>query len=197
MANLNGAKYGYTGIFPIARQQTTDLRALLRSLDDTERYPPGSPLGEVPIVHMARLFIVDRLAYQGTPAKFDKLRSDYLVFVCDFDGDSVDTLVDAMASGIPETVAAIWGHCIGFPGLRPRDPLSAYFERCQIKTTLFLADQPDASVQDILVALTYRRRLGEFVKRIQREPLDPVALQNEFMRMLRGLRDVRPSPGEL
>ena len=53
MANQNGAKYGFTGLFPIARGQSANLRVLLRSLDDKESYPRGSPLSDVSIVHMA------------------------------------------------------------------------------------------------------------------------------------------------
>ncbi|MGY3616226.1 hypothetical protein [Bradyrhizobium sp. USDA 10063] len=197
MANQNGEKYGFTGLFPIATNRSDDLRAFLRTLDDTGTYPRGSPFSHVPIIHMARLFIVDRLAYQGTPAKFDKLKSDYLVFMCGFDGESVDPLVQALASNIPNEVATIWGHCLGFPGLHRRDLLSEYFERCQLTTTLFLADQPEASVSEILMALLCRRRLGEFVKLVQSKPRPPDVLQREFRQMWESLQNERPLPGDL
>ena len=115
MANQNGEKYGFTGLFPITQGETAKLRKFLRSLDDIKTYPRGSPFSHVPIIHMARLFIVDRLAYQGTPAKVDTLKSDYLVFLCDYDGDSVDVLVLALVSGMHNEVAAIWKHCAGVP----------------------------------------------------------------------------------
>ncbi|MGY3609087.1 MULTISPECIES: hypothetical protein [unclassified Bradyrhizobium] len=197
MANQNGEKYGFTGLFPIATNQSDDLRAFLRTLDDPRAYPRGSPLSHVPIIHMARMFIVDRLAYQGTPAKFDALKSDYLVFMCEFDGESVDALVQALAGNIPNEVATIWGRCLGFPGIHRRDLLSGYFERCQLKTTLFLADQPEASVSEILMALLCRRRLGEFVRLVQTNPRPPEVLQREFRQMWEGLQNERPSPGDL
>ena len=75
MANQNGAKYGFTGLFPIKTGgHSANLRTLLRSLDDPRNYPRGSPLSDVSIVHMARFVIVDRLAYQGLPAKVDTLK---------------------------------------------------------------------------------------------------------------------------
>jgi hypothetical protein len=197
MANQNGAKYGFTGLFPIARGQSANLRVLLRSLDDKESYPRGSPLSDVSIVHMARFVIIDRLTYQGTPAKVDTLKSHYLLFVCDFDGRSIDALIRAMAQNIPHQITAIWGHCVRFPGIGSCDRLAAYFEQCQLETNLLLADQPDASVDEILVGLMCRRRLGDFIKQVQRKSPNPVLLKRGFMRMWRSLQKDMPRPGEL
>ena len=58
--------------------------------------PYGSPLSKVPLIHMARFAIIDDLPYQGVPNNRDDLLSDYMLFVCDFDGMNVDTLVAAM-----------------------------------------------------------------------------------------------------
>lgn len=197
MANQNGDKYGFTGLFPIAANRSDDVRAYLRTLDDIRTYPRGSPFSDVPIIHMARLFIVDRLAYQGTPAKFDELKSDYLVFMCEFDGGSVDPLVQALVGNIPTEVAGIWGSCLSFPGIQRRDQLSEYFERCQLTTSLFLADQPEASVGEILMALLCRRRLGEFVEQIQSNPPSPDVLQQDFSQMWQSLQNESPRPGDL
>jgi len=197
MANQNGAKYGFTGLFPVANGKSDELRFFLRSLDDTRTYPRGSPFSHVPIVHMARLFIIDRLAYQGTPAKLDTLKSDYLVFACDFDGESVDVLIRIMVAAIPAELAAIWGKCRGYPGLNGNDQLSQYFERCQLDTNLFLADQPFASVDFILKGLMCRRRLGEFVKLAQRRPRKPAVLKRGFRLLWRKLERDNPLPGSL
>ena len=76
MANQNGKKYGLTALFPIkAGEHAARLRTELRSWD---AHPRGSPLSEVPVIHMARFVIIDRLAYQGVPAERDDLRSAYL-----------------------------------------------------------------------------------------------------------------------
>lgn len=197
MANQNGSKFGFTGLFPIGRGQSADLRALLRSLDDKQRFPRGSPLSDVPIVHMARFVIIDRLTYQGTPAKADALKSPYLLFVCDFDGRSVDALIHAMVQNIPDHVAAIWRHCIRFPGIQSRDRLAAYFEQCQLTTNLLLADQPEASVREILMGLICRRCFGNFIKQVQSRPRNKALLKRGFMRMWRSLQKEMPRPGEL
>jgi hypothetical protein len=197
MANQNGAKYGFTGLFPIVRGQSADLRSFLRSLDDKKDYPRGSPLSDVSIVHMARFVIIDRLAYQGAPAKVDTLDSHYLLFVCDFDGGSVDALIQAMVQNIPQQLTAIWGQCVRFPGIRSCDRLAAYFEQCQLTTNLLLADQADASVNEILMGLMCRRRLGEFIRQVQSKPLNPAALKRDFKQMWQDLQNEKPRPGEL
>ena len=117
--------------------------------------------------------------------------------MCDFDGRSVDALMHAMVQNIPHQVTAIWDHCVRFPGIRSCDRLAAYFEQCQLTTNLLLADQPEASVNDILMGLTCRRRLGEFIKQIQRKPRNPAVLKRGFQRMWRSLQIDPPRPGEL
>ncbi len=109
---------------------------------------------------MARFVVIDNLAYQGVPAKGDTLASSsYLLFLCDFDGDSPDALVAGLVGAIRHEVEEIWRHCVAFPGVAPLDPLAAYFARCQINTNLFLADRPDDTVDDILKSLLYRREI--------------------------------------
>ena len=197
MANQNGGTYGFTGLFPIKVGDTAALRTYLRTLDDSIQYPRGSPLSEVSIVHMARFVVIDRLAYQGIPAKVDTLKSTYLLFACDFDGFSVEVLIQAMIKYIPDQLKAIWRHCRAFPGIDSSGDLAAYFEKCQVTTNLLLADQPDASVNDILKGLMYRRRLLEFVQHVQVTQPSPAALQVDFEQMWQSLQGVRPPAGEL
>ena len=197
MANQNGGKYGFTGLFPIKPGQTAELRGFLRTLDESSEYPRGSPLSEVPIIHMARFVVIDRLAYQGTPAKVDTLKSAYLLFLCDFDGFSVDVLIRAMVKYIPDHLETIWRHCRGFPGIKSGDGLSTYFEQCQVTTNVLLADQPDASVNDVLKGLMYRHELRKFVRYVQEAQPSPAELKAEFEKMWQGLQEVRLSAGKL
>jgi len=63
---------------------------------------------------LARFVIIDGLPYQGTPAKLDTLKSTLSAVRCDFDGYSVDTLVQAMVHNMPRELTAIWDHCVRF-----------------------------------------------------------------------------------
>jgi hypothetical protein len=160
MANANGKKFGLTALSPIKPGHCEELRFRLRAMDSK---PYGSPLSGVNTIHMARLAIINTLAFEGIPAKRDLLKSSYLLFMCDFDGATIDSLVAAMVANIPATINEIWGHCIAYPGLTSRDQLTAYFERCQLETNLFLADRPGDEVETILRGLLYKREFAKFV----------------------------------
>jgi hypothetical protein len=200
MSNVNGGKYGFTALFPLQRDANHQaLRQVLREMD---RHPHGSPLSAVPIIHVARLVIIDHLPFQGEPARLDRLKSSYLLFVCDFDGDDTGQLVDALADRAEEIVTRIWTHCRGFPGVSAsrdragRARLCDYFKRCQIETNLLLADRSKETLPQILTALMWRRHFTDFVERHQ--GADPGQLQQEFQAMLQALaaRGV-PEPGSL
>ena len=196
MANRNGRKYGFTGLFPIKPGgHSSRLRNYLRSLD---RHRYGSPLSDLDIVHMARWTIIERLPYQGLPAKRDILQSQYLLFLCDFDGESVDALVWDFVRFSPHLLIRVWGHCVGFPGARSGEALAIYFEQCQLNTDLLLADVPDATVNEILRALVCRRMLADLIDRKQRNGWTSSALQNQFQQMWAMLSAVgRVQPGSL
>ncbi len=189
MANTNGDKYALTALFPIRGDDHYEkLRQCLRELD---KDPLGSPLSKVSIVHMARFAIIDNLIYQGLPAKRDRLKSRYLLFMCDFDGTGLDPLVGAMGSQMGEVVDNIWQHCVAYPGRSKRDILTAYFERCQLTTTLFFCDQPKVEVSKILRALMAKRAFAQFVEDNQRQPR--AGLKQRFEAMWQDLCD-RPTP---
>ena len=196
MSNLNGNIYGFTGLFPIDRDADCGvLRSHLRSLDS---HPLGSPLSSLDLVHMARFVIIDRLAFQGEPAKHDRLSSAYLLFACDFDGSDIEDLVTAIATRIPDTFRTVWGSCVAVPAVGPGaaaiTDLVAYFRRCQLHTTLFLADQPDASVTEILRSLALTRMFAGLVQQHQGD--DPALIQQKFQDMWRAFTASRPpSPG--
>jgi hypothetical protein len=190
MGNTNGKKFGFTSLFPIQDgEHYVLLRKYLRSLDTSNVY--GSPLSNVPIIHMARFAITEDLPFQGVPAKRDTLMSRYLLFMCDFDGTTVDALVREMNARIGEVMDAIWSHCRAYPGRESQDRLAAYFEQCQLKTNLFLADRPDDEVRVILRALMYKREFIEFLRNYQLGRFSNPQL--EFQRMWQALAN-RPTP---
>jgi hypothetical protein len=197
MANQNCNTYGFTALFPIKPGgHAADLRSHLRSLDG-HRY--GSPLSEVSIIHMARFVIIDQLAYQGVPAKRDTLKSAYLLFMCEFDGDSPDVLARQLIKNIAADVREIWVHCLAFPGTESPDHLAAYFERCQLETTLFLADRPADNVETVLKALKYRKELADLVLWLQQQPtIIPSRLKARLRELqVRIEQPPPPQPGEL
>jgi hypothetical protein len=167
MSNKNGRKYGFTALFPVkAGRHSDDLRCYLRSLDDPEKYPRGSPFAAIDVIHQTRFVVIDHLPFQGFPAKYDSLRSNCLLFACDFDGDSPDEVVLEMIRCVPATMDEIWDHCVGYPSIATTAPerLTSYFRRYQLQTSLFFADQEDARVPEILHALSLKQRFSDFVR---------------------------------
>jgi hypothetical protein len=195
MGNVNGKKYGLTSLFPILEgSHYADLRKYLRSMSSTNLF--GSPLSSVPMIHMARFAILDDLAFQGLPAKRDTLASRYMLFMCDFDGSTVEHLVRAMLENIPSVLDDVWTHCRAYPGRGSHDALIAFFEQCQLETNLFVADRPDDEVATILRALMCKREFVGFVEAYQRGQFaDPrVAFQNMWLSLR---HRSAPEPGSM
>jgi hypothetical protein len=195
MSNTCGNKYALTALFPIksGAHHYSELKEFLRAMS---RHEYGSPFSQVFCVHMARFFIVQDFFYEGLPAKRDHLQSRYLAFVCDFDGESLKVLVNAMRTAMPSIVDEVWQHCVAYPGNRHTDALLAYFEKCQIHTTLFFVDRPDDDVDTILHALISKRRFAQFIEDNQTKIGND--LKDRFYSMWRELEmQPCPAPGSM
>lgn len=179
MANENCNLYGFTGLFPIKCGEVEALRTYLRGMDSD---PNGSPLFRARHIHLARFVIVDHLPVEKYPTVYDRLRSVYLLFMCDFDGNSVVALVHDIIANTRDVAEAIWGRCRGCPTIGDTTLLREYFEKCQLTTNLFLADQPKFSVSAILSALDLQRRFTDFVQVHQGMPA--ATLQSAFERFM-------------
>jgi hypothetical protein len=201
MLNRFGKKYGYNGLFPIRDDRATRLlRAHLQLLDKHEF---GSPFSGTDLVHLARFIIIDQLPYQGYPAKPERRGPGFLVFMCDFDGSDVSELAQALATACPEAVHGVWQHCDGFPfeGAEAvanggAEQLAAYLRSFQSATLLYLADQPDATVGQILRAMRMQMRFADFVAAHQGSSAK--TLRADFAKLWAALeQEPDPRPGSL
>src|SRR6202050_1295431 len=117
MANQSGDVYGLTILSPILQDLTAEtshncaIRMKLASMPGDE----FSPFAKVSSTHMARLVVMDDVGYVGMPSCEEHLKSQYLVFETDFDGE-LDEYLTRMAREIPAHVDALWQHCWGYPG---------------------------------------------------------------------------------
>ncbi len=161
MANQNGKKYGFTGLFPIGKgDHAAALRAHLRKLDGK---PYGSPLSEVRAIHMARFAVIDGLAYQGLPAKRDSLSSSYLLFLCDFDGESPDALVaDLIAADPAKRWRRSGGTAWSFPASDPWTPSPPISDDARSTRTCFWRTGPTTPSTIFSGHLLYKRKFGDF-----------------------------------
>jgi hypothetical protein len=195
MANQSGQVYGLTILSPILESDRIDicdatvLRWYLASLPRDHT----SPFARVSSTHFARLVVMDDVVFVGSPSREEHLKSRYLVFETNFDGD-LDTYLTRMAREIPEFVDSVWKHCVGYPGVADPAAFAAYMKKCQIETTFFFADVNDKTVQQNLKALQVQSALAHFIERNQGKP--PAEIQKSFGVLLERLaKTPAPLPG--
>src|SRR4051812_38758590 len=154
MPGKSGSVYGLTILSPIISDPTlpiaheTALRIYLSELPRHQK----SPFALVSSTHLARLVVMDDVVFVGHPAREEHLRSPYLIFTSDLDGDP-KPYFRSMAETIPEVVDAIWSHCVGYPGLGSTERFVEYMKECELETTFFFAAINDKTVQESLRAL--------------------------------------------
>jgi len=193
MANQSGQVYGLTILSPIIEDDRLDichsmeLRWYLGNLPRDHK----SPFARISSTYLARLVVMDDVVFVGAPAREEHLKSRYLVFEANFDGD-LDTYLTRMAREEPEFVEAVWKHCVGYPGVADTAAFVAYMKKCQITTTFFFADVNDRTVQRTLQALQTQSALARFIERLQGKP--PAETQRAFGALLQALTH---APGAL
>jgi hypothetical protein len=197
MANQSGQIYGLTILSPILEDDRLDichataLRWFLASLPRDHT----SPFARVSSTHFARLVVMDDVVFVGAPAREEHLKSRYLVFESNFDGD-LDRYLTRMAVEIPEFADAAWKHCVGYPGVANPAAFAAYMKKCQIETTFFFADVNDKTVEQNLKALQVQSDIAHFIARNQGKPA--AEIQKQFGVLLEQLEKAPvPLPGGL
>ncbi len=191
MANQSGQVYGLTILSPIIEDEgldichSMDLRWYLGHLARDHK----SPFAQISSTYLARLVVLDDVVYVGAPACEEHLKSRYLVFETNFDGN-LDTYLTRMAKETPEFVEAVWKHCVGYPGLSDTAAFVAYMKKCQIETTFFFADVNNRTVQQSLKALRTQSALAHFIQKHQGKPA--AEMQREFGVLLNALKQAPP-----
>jgi hypothetical protein len=186
--NINGNTYGLTILSPIIEDADLDvchsmqLRWYLSHLPRDHR----SPFAQISSTYLARLVVLDDVVYVGLPACEEHLKSRYLIFETNFDGD-LDTYLRRMATETAEFVTDVWKHCVGFPGTNDTNAFIAYMKKCQIETTFFFADVNDRTVDGTLEALKNQSALTHFIEKHQGMPA--AELQHAFGEFLTRLRN--------
>jgi hypothetical protein len=199
MPNQNGSVYGLTILSPIiddakaTPSHDLQIRAYLAKLSTRE----NSPFAVAPGTHLARLVVMDDVIYVGMPTCEEHLKSKYLVFESNCDGD-LDTYLAGLAESIPSHLDAIWSHCVGYPkqGAADLRAFVAYMKACQLETTFYFAAVNDKSVPETLRALQTQTAVAEFIAAHQ--GTDPVTLQRDFVDFAAWLESLpTPPPGSM
>ncbi len=192
MSNQSGNTYGLTILSPIITDEKRDvchanaIRAYLAALPRDHR----SPFARVTSTHLCRLVVMDDVVYVGAPACEEHLQSSYLIFTSNLDGD-LDSYLLRMAKEIPDTVDAVWSHCVGYPGIRDPQAFVEYMKKCQLTTTFFFADVNDKTVIQTLRALKVQAAVAKFIEVNQGKPA--AQIQTAFRTLMENI-DRAPDP---
>ena len=197
MPNKNGSVYGLTILSPIIEDEKAtpshdlQIRAYLAKLSTRE----DSPFALAPGTHLARLVVMDDVIYVGMPSCEEHLKSKYLVFESNSDGD-LESYLTGLATTIPDHLDAIWKHCVGYPGASNPKAFIAYMKACQLETTFYFAAVNDKSVPDTQRALVTQTAVADFIAAHQ--GTDPATLQRDFLRFAERLKSQPlPRPGSM
>ena len=195
MPNKNGSVYGLTILSPIIDDNKAtpshdlQIRDYLAHLSTREE----SPFARAPGTHLARLVVMDDVIYVGAPSCEEHLKSKYLIFESNCDGD-LDTYLSGLASAIPDHLDAVWKHCVGYPGAADHQAFINYMKACQLDTTFFFAAVNDKTVTETLRALKTQSAVADFIATHQ--GVDASRLQREFIEFVAHLKSQPiPRPG--
>jgi len=197
MPNKNGSVYGLTILSPIIDDDKVTPSHDLQIRRYLATLPTGelSPFALAPATHLARLVVMDDVIYVGMPACEEHLKSKYLVFESNCDGE-LDDYLGGLASSVPEQLDAIWSHCVGYPGAANRQAFIDYMKSCQLETTFYFAAVNDKSVPETLRALQTQHAVSEFIA--DHQGMEPARLQAEFVQFVAELKSApAPRPGSM
>ena len=195
MANKSGSIYGLTILSPVKDDPHAEISPSLavRMYLQTLPVDGRGPFGRVSSTHMARLVVLDDVVYFGMPSCEDHLKSKYLIFESNFDGE-LEPYLKQLAAEASDEVHNIWQHCIGYPGVQNVDAFIAYMKRCQVETTFYFADVNNKTVQQTLQALQTQSAVASFIEKNQGKPSEE--LQPAFIEFMNRLNKApRPKPG--
>lgn len=197
MPNKNGNVYGLTILSPIIEDAKAtpshdlQIRNYLANLSTRE----DSPFALAPGTHLARLAVMDDVIYVGAPSSEEHLKSKYLIFESNCDGD-LDSYLSGLAATIPDHLDAIWKHCVGYPGAANRQAFIDYMKACQLETTFFFAAVNNKSVSETLRALQTQTAVADFIA--SHQGANPAKLKRDFIQFVSQLKSMPlPKPGSM
>ena len=187
MPNQSGNAYGLTTMCPMISSSGRDesLAGLVRDRLNDLPTDQNSPLSRVPNTYFVRLFVLDNVVYQGSPARLDALKNKYLVFNADFHGELRPYLRAMWASAEP-FIRNIWEYCVGFGAVTDATSFVRYIEKCQVTTTFYFNGSNDQPLDEQLKALYLKQELSKFVCEHQGRPA--AELQAAFLEFVKRTR---------
>jgi hypothetical protein len=166
MPNEAGRAYGLTTLCPIklGTENNYSFASLTRrSLQDLQQHRCNelSPMAQVPNTYLCRFFVLDDVSYQGKPARLDRLKSPYLVFVAEIHGD-LETYLQGLWDRARDLVNNVWKYGVGFQEVDTAERFIRYIKACQVETTLYFNGSTDDPLAEQLKSLYLMQEFSRF-----------------------------------
>ncbi|HTT28632.1 MAG TPA: hypothetical protein VMA77_23445 [Solirubrobacteraceae bacterium] len=171
-SNTEGQMYALTVLAPIAPGEVDALEQTLANLP----HDP-SPLSGLGLAHFARWVIIPDFGKDPSRPQAEHF-GPYLLFSATFDGD-LEPFLEQLCVTVADDAEPIWSRCIGVPIPARGAPLKAYLRRNQVQTGLFFAAYPQATVEEVTVALALRKQTIDFA--IRSQGMDAATLRQTFL----------------
>ncbi len=130
-----------------------------RTLLDHEQ--DNSPFRECPMVHMARLQVIDQLTPPMGDTSGAGLKTKYLLLAANVDGP-IDDFLDCLYRVNSSFVHDVWGRCLGYPSYEGAVFFRRYIRRCSFDNPLGYAGF-SLSVEETLRALSRKQTLAKWM----------------------------------
>src|SRR5439155_5397423 len=156
VANIAGKSYALTAFTPMHPLKTWGARAAFKALHLGLFKSDQTKLRNLSFIHFARWVIIGRHTFPrlSLTQPVEPLAYDYLLFESNFNG-TWEQYIDAFSDVIPGGMDNIWRWSKKYPKSVPVDPFLDYIRASQIDTTYYYNACPDASTNDIKMALRF------------------------------------------
>lgn len=132
-------------------------RRYLQSLESHDL----SPMAKVPNTFLCRFFILNDVFYEGSPAQEDHLQSKYLVFCCNFHGDT-ETYLRGFWQNAKQHIREAWRYCVAFEQVSDANSFIDYIKKCTVNTTFYFNGSSGAPLAEQLKALYLKQEFSQF-----------------------------------
>lgn len=208
MPNVNGNAYALTILSPIRSGHIGELAYAEEVKNRLQEWNlrSNSPMTRVPQTYLCRYFVLDDVLTQSLPGTDfygtikdvlsifsdtvrrrslpheDHLKSKYLVFSSNFQGD-LDTYLRRMWGAIRDDIRHIWQFCYAFDQVHDADTFIAYMKKCQLCASLFFVGSTDDSLEEQLKSLYLKQEFTKFALEHQGVPAEQ--LQRSYWEFIR------------
>lgn len=143
-----------------------------------------SPFAKCPMLHFARLVVLDDLIPKLGTSPTTPLRSNYLLFVAAIDG-KLDDFLDCLYAADPQFVQDVWGRCLGYSDDDPGPIfLRRYIARSLLPVQLPYAAFPGRTALEIREAVSIHADLLDWMANVHSSDVGDAELMAKWQSWL-------------